>query len=115
MLERKPERYQVQYKTIVMALLERFPEARDRLRGMGTALELLDSLAAELRESHLDWKARLRERWPGSAEFQIASEAMELAVRELSDRLSCATDSDADGPLSLDGAMAYLRHHTPPA
>jgi hypothetical protein len=48
---------------------------------------------------------------PGSEPSQIASEALEMAVRELEDRLPLCPPDDGD-PLSLDAAMAFVQSRT---
>jgi hypothetical protein len=55
---------------------------------------------------------RLRQRWPGSDRSQLSSEALEIALKEVEEDLSSASKTDEDGP-TLDGAMAYLKRHTP--
>ena len=52
---------------------------------------------------------------PSSDPHQIASEALEMALQELADRLPSESPPDANETLSLDAAMAFLRRHTPPA
>ena len=45
--------------------------------------------------------------------MQIASEALELAVKELEDRLPPVSPPDGQEPLSLEQAMALIRRPTP--
>ena len=74
----------------------------------------MDAYALELKASHEEWMERLSQRWPGSDRSQISSEALEMALKELEEDLSSASKADEDGP-TLDGAMAYLKRHTPTA
>ncbi|MGH7173840.1 MAG: hypothetical protein ACRELG_26460 [Gemmataceae bacterium] len=99
------------HKTICLGLLEQRPEMYDQLRKRRTLLPTLNRLAGELKARHQAWKRELQATRPGS-DSQIASEAMELAVNELEDRLSA--DSEEEALAFLDAAMDYLRH-TPPA
>ncbi len=99
------------YKTICLGLLEQYPEIYDRLRQSRTLLPTLNRLAGELKARHQAWMQELRETRSGS-DSQIASEAMELALSELEDRLSA--DSEQEAQDFLDAAMAWLRP-TPPA
>ena len=69
----------------------------------------------ELKASHEAWKEQLSQARPGSDPSQIASEAMELAMQDLRDRLPSASPRDETEPMSLDAAMNFLRRHTPPA
>lgn len=99
------------YKTICLGLLEQRPEIYDQLRQTRTLLPTLNRLASELKARHQAWKLELQATRPGS-DSQIASEAMELAVNELEDRLSA--ESEEETKAFLDEAMASLRP-TPPA
>ena len=104
----------MQYKTIVLQLLEQRPELHDRLRKSRTMLPTMERCARQLKGRHEAWKEILAQARPGSAASQIASEALELALKELEDRLSRGSPLEENEPLSLDAAMAYLRR-TPPA
>jgi hypothetical protein len=94
------------YKTICLGLLEQRPELYDQLRKRRTLLPTLNRLASELKARHQAWKQELQATRPGS-DSQIADEAMELAVKELEDRLSADTEEEARE--FLDAAMASLR------
>lgn len=103
----------MQYKTIVLHLLEQRPEMHDQLRTSRTLLPTLNRMASELKSSHEAWKDRLLQARPDSGESQIAGEAMEIALKELEDSLPNESPQDEDEPLSLDAAMGFLRRHTP--
>ena len=77
-------------------------------------LPILERFAIQLRTSHLTWKEYLAQANPGSSESQISSEAMEFALKDLEDSLPPAYPQNEDEPLSLDGAMAFIRNPTPP-
>ena len=85
----------------------------DRLVSKRTLLPTLERFARQLRASHQDWKERLLRAKPGGSDSQIASEALELALRQLG--LSSASPAEEDDPFPLEDAMAFLRRHTPPA
>ena len=103
----------MQYKTIVLELLQR-AEIHDQLRKQRMLLSTLDRYSCELKTSHEAWKDRLLQAKPGSSQSQIASEAMEIALKELEDSLPPASPPDETEPLSLDAAMAFIRGRTPP-
>jgi hypothetical protein len=105
----------MQYKTIVLALLQQQPELHEQLRLSRTLLATMNRYALELKASHEAWMERLGETRPGSDRSQLSSEAMEMAIQELQDRLPCESTTDDDEPLSLDAAMNTIRRHTPPA
>ena len=68
-----------------------------------------------MKASHETWTDRLSQAKLRSCENQLASEALELALRELEDCLASGLPPNESGPPSLDGAMAFIRGHKPPA
>jgi hypothetical protein len=104
----------MQYKTIVLELLKQRPEMHEQLCRKRLLLAAVEAYSRELKTSHEAWKGKLAEARPGSDPYQIASEALELALRELEDSLPSASPADGE-TLSLDEAMAFIRRHTPPA
>ena len=100
----------MQYKTIVLELLKERPELHEQLRLTRRLLPTLETCSKELKASHETWKQTLAQANPASDPSQIASEAMELAIKELEDRLPSV--SAADDSLSLDRAMALVASHT---
>ncbi len=105
----------MQYKTMVLELLKEMPEIHDRLRENRTLLATLERLAAGLKDSHEAWKVQLARSSPNSSETQLASAALEMALADLEAALLPASLQAGNDPPSLDGAMAYLRRHSPPA
>ncbi len=98
----------MQYKTIVHELLEQQPELHEQLRLTRRLLPTIETLAKQLKGSHEVWKETLTQAKPDSDPSQIASEAMELAVKELEDRLQSASQQDDRELPTLDQAMAFL-------
>ena len=88
----------MQYKTIVLELLQQRPQIHDRLKASRTLLPTTERLAEGLKNSHDEWKNHLRQANPGSSPEQIASEAMELALKELESVLSSVSLEDEDEP-----------------
>ena len=102
----------MQYKTIVLELLRERTELHEQLRLTRRLLPTMETCAKELKASHEAWKETLAETRPDSDPSQIASEALELAVKELEDRLPSVSPQDDKEPLSLDQAMAFVRTPT---
>ena len=92
----------MQYKTIILEMLEQRPRMREELRQSRKLLSTMERYATELKSSHEAWKERLREARPGSDPSQIASEAMELALKDMEDRLPSESAQDESETLSLD-------------
>ena len=99
----------MQYKTIVHELLLARTELHEQLRLTRRLKPTLETCAKELKASHEAWKERLSQARPGSDPSQIASEALEMAVQELVDRLPSGQAGEND-ELSLDQAMAHVRN-----
>ena len=96
----------MQYKTIILELLRQRPQMHDQLRKDRKLLPTLELYARELKIGHEAWTEVLSQASPGSDPSQIASEALERALKEIEENL------DSDSPLTLDGAMALVRRHT---
>jgi hypothetical protein len=103
------------YKTITLEMIREQPELYETLRWSKRLLPAIDAYAIDLKASHEAWKDQISQANPNSDSRQIASEALELAVQELRDRLRCASPVAEAEPLSLDAAIAYIRSHSPTA
>ena len=103
------------YKTIVLELLQQYPEIHDQLRSKRMLLPTMERHARQLKARHEVWKDRLSQARPGSDPSQIASEALEIALKELTDFLHSGLSPEDSEPLSLEGAMAFIRGRRPPA
>ena len=105
----------MQYKTIVLELLQQNQELHERLRRERKLPATVNRLATELRDRHLASKEQLSQARPDSDPSQIASVALEIALKPLEDSLRSESPPDEGEALSLDEAMAFLRRPTPPA
>ena len=102
----------MQYKTIILELLQQRPQMHHQLRKDRKLLPTMERYARELKASHEAWKENLSGLRPGSDQSQIASEALEMALKELEDRLPSESHPEGNEALSLDAAMAFIRNHT---
>jgi hypothetical protein len=103
----------MQYKTIVLELIQQQAELHERLRGNRTLLTTVDRLAGLLRNRHEAWISQLHQSRPGTGQQQLASEALELALEELESILPTGSEADEREGLSLDEAMQFLRNRQP--
>lgn len=101
------------YKTIVLEMLEQRTQLHERLRRERKLLTTLENYARELKASHESWKETLSQARPGSDASQISSEAMELALQELADRLPPVSESGEKELPTLDQVTATLLPRTP--
>ena len=101
------------YKTIVLRIAA--GTRRNCTRNSARSRQLLATVnrySKELMASHDELKEQLAQANPDSDPALIASQAMELAIQELVDRLpSESTPSDEE--LSLDEAVAHVRPRSP--
>jgi hypothetical protein len=99
------------YKTIVLELLKERQEIHNELQRARKLLPTLERYARDLKTRHEAWKERLFKTKPASDPNQIASEALEIALKELEDFLDSASHPE-EGP-SLDRATVPSRGGTP--
>jgi hypothetical protein len=102
------------YKTMVLELLQQYPEVHDRLRSRRKLLPALESYAIELKARHDEWTEVLTQANPGNGKGQVASQALEIALKELAYHFDSGSAPDPNEPTSIEDAMAFLRRHTPP-
>jgi hypothetical protein len=100
------------YKTIVLELLEQRTELHQQLQKTRQLLPTMEALATELRDRHLALTESMEQAHPSDDPSQIPAQALELAVKELEDRLPSASQQGENEALSLDQAMASIRSHT---
>jgi hypothetical protein len=105
----------MQYKTMVLELIQQRQEMHEELRKKRTLLQTVNLYAQELKRKHEAWKAVLSPARPGSDPSQIASEALEIALKDLEDSLPTGSLPDEDEAISIEEAMAFFLRHTPPA
>ena len=99
----------MQYKTIVHELLQQRPAMREKLHKDRKLLPTMEMYAHELKTSHEAWQGLLMKLRPGSSQDQIASEAFELALKEMEDRLPSESSLNGNEAQILDAAMLFLR------
>ncbi|HLJ95435.1 MAG TPA: hypothetical protein VKU02_19820 [Gemmataceae bacterium] len=102
----------MQYKTIVLKLLKERRQLHEQLCKERKLLSTMELYAKELKSSHEAWKDLLAQMRPGSDRSQVASEALEIALKELEDRLPSASPRDGSEAVFLDAAMMFIRRHT---
>ena len=102
----------MQYKTIVLQLLEQRPELYNQLRKRRQLLPALDIYSDQLKTLHKEEKEALSQAKPDSDPIQISSEALEIALKAFEDRLPTNTQQDENETFSLDQAMAFVRNRS---
>jgi hypothetical protein len=87
-------KYAMNYKTVVLELLEQDQDRYERLR-QRRLLATLNALAEELRSRHHHWMDALRPTRRDSDPAQLSTEAMELALSDLRERLRHESAAEA--------------------
>ena len=105
----------MQYKTMILELLQQHPEIYNQLRCNRVLPATLNVLAYQLKMSHEHWKSQLSHQRPGSNQSQIASEALEFALKDLEDGLRSEFPSNDSEPLPDGAVMVFIRGRTPRA
>ncbi|MEZ6129177.1 MAG: hypothetical protein R3C59_10885 [Planctomycetaceae bacterium] len=100
----------MQYKTMVMELLEENERLREKLRGEGKLLTVLDVLAGNLRRRHRELMGEMQGSRTDGGFSGISSEALEIAVQEMRDRMTAF--SDCDEIMDLDQIMREVVRHS---
>ena len=109
-----PMEVTMQYKTIIYEMLQQRPRMQEQLRKSRKLLTTMEIYAKELKASHEAWMEMLSNMRPKSAPSQIASEALELALKDMEDHLPSDSSQEGGEPQVLDAAMLFRRRHTPP-
>ena len=100
----------MQYKTIVLQVLEQHQELYNQLRRRRQLLPTLEVYSDQLKVLHEESKESLLQAKPGSDPIQISSEALEIALKNFEDRFPTNTRRSKSEPLSLDKAIAFVRN-----
>lgn len=107
----------MQYKTIVMELLEQSTELHDQLQREHRLLAAVEALAVRLKASHDEITKQLEQAQPGTEFNDNCFRAMELAIHALQmhlDRLSGKAAPEEHESPSLDPIMAQIIQHSSP-
>jgi len=100
------------YKTMILKLLQERPQMHEQLRQKRTLLSAVEQYARELRTSHQAWQQLLFQIRPSSPKQRIASEALELALKEMENRLPSESPQSGDDAMVLEAAMLFVRRPT---
>jgi hypothetical protein len=103
----------MQYKNIVLKMLKHRPQMHDQLRKERQLLATMEQYARELKASHQAWIALLKPLRPGSNPILVNSEALELALKELEDRLPSVSPESEQESVFLNAAMLFKLRHSP--
>lgn len=102
----------LQYKTIVLALLQQRPQMYQRLRKDHQLFMMLNYYARLLKHHHEIWMEHPWRTKPDGPR-QITRKALEIAAKNLDALLPYESPTGESG-VSLDDAVMFINSHTPP-
>ena len=98
----------MQYMTICLQMIQDRPGMYDQLLNNRTLLPTLERYAKDLKDRHEFWMEQLSQTRPGSSPSQIASEAGEIALKELEDSLPPVYPQDEEDRCRSTGQWRSL-------
>ena len=104
----------MQYKTIMLELLEQYPKLHSQLKQHRQLLATMETMARELKAHHERIIGELTERQTDGESSGISSQAMELAIAEMQERLAVLSNREEGETLTLDQIMELVIQHSLP-
>ena len=98
----------MQYKTIVMELIEQRPHLHEKLKRERKLLSTMERVARELKASREEIRRDLASEQPHMEASLISSQAMAMAISELEARMPPERPNEEKDELSLDQITASL-------
>ena len=102
----------MQYKMIVLQLLEQHPELYGQVRDRGHILPMVEYYACELKTIHEAWNAAMLQSKTDRQAGQIEGGALELALQELQARLPGGSTMHRNQATSLDSMAMVFRSYS---
>ena len=104
-----------QYQTLALQLIRAYPLVHYSIKEQNLLVDTIMKEAKLLEQRHRILQEQLSLAQPDSDPISIESAALEIALKELQDRLALGLPPADQEALSLEGAMAFLKKATPPA
>jgi hypothetical protein len=103
----------MQYRTIVLEIIQQNPTIHDQLRCKRELLATLRLFAIKLRIRHEAWMYMLKKAMPDSEQSQISGEAFEYALLDLKDSLRAKfPPEEEEEPFPVEDLMAFVLART---
>ncbi len=96
------------YKTILLELLEQHPNYLDQLRRTRQIMPWLVETAFELQARHAEWNRVFFKQNPGSIPGRFSSEALEIAIREVSFTFPPESPGEELGDFPIEEAIRWI-------
>lgn len=103
----------MQYKTIMLELIQSNRPLHQQLCQERKLLTTVEEAALELKSRHQEILEEMALQNPESPAMQVYSQAFELALKEMEERLQPVSQTTEDSSLSLGEAMATIRSLSP--
>ena len=99
----------MQYKTIVLELLEQSPGLSRELRRNDALLSTMNQLAVSFRDLHLRLLDQLTSSQPELDENQLKYQAMEVATEQMQEMIGQAEQLLSNGSVSAEACLVLLQ------
>lgn len=103
----------MQYKTTMLELIQSNRPLHQQLCQERKLLKTVEQAALELKSRHQQILEEMALLSPESPAIQVYSQAFEMALKEMEERLLPVSQTTEDSSLSLSEAMAFIRSPSP--
>ena len=103
----------MQYKTIILELIQQNETLHNRLRRERNLLATVERIALELKAGHETWLHRMAATRPDEGAVQVYYRAFEMALMEMEERLLPGSQATEDATLSPHEIMSLVAACSP--
>jgi hypothetical protein len=103
----------MQYKTIILELIQQNETLHDRLRSNRSFLATVDRLAAQLKADHETYLNEMAMQEPAASRPAVSQQAFEMAIKEAEEQLMAMTTAEVTIPEAASMSAASGRKTSP--
>jgi hypothetical protein len=96
----------MQYKTIILELIQQNEPLHDRLRSQRNLLTTVDRLAAQLKADHETYLNEMTMQEPAASWPAVSQQAFEMAIKEAEEQLTAMTPAEVMVPAADSMSVA---------
>jgi hypothetical protein len=96
----------MQYKTIILELIQQNEPLHDRLRSNRSLLATVDRLAAQLKAAHEIYLNQMTMQEPMASRPAVSQQALEMAIKEAEEQLMAMTPAEVTVPGAASTSVA---------
>lgn len=103
----------MQYKTIILELIQQNEPLHDRLRSQRNLLATVDRLAAQLKADHETYLNEMTMQEPAASRPAVSQQAFEMAIKEAEEQLMAMTPAEVAVPGAVSTSLGSGRKTSP--